>query len=107
MAQISKQFIKSKTLENRGNDKLALFEALQANGWHLEDNCLYSPRVGFRIEGDANVPRHMIERMYVRLKDELEKIPQSEPLTSDKQLHQNYINDMESGVNALKELLDS
>jgi hypothetical protein len=93
-------------LEYRGNDQLALFEALQANGWHLEDDCLYSPRVGFRIEGNAVAPRHLVERMYERLKTELEKLPQSEHLYSDKGLHQNFIKDLESAVNSLKNLLD-
>ncbi|HEX8246710.1 MAG TPA: hypothetical protein VF599_00880 [Pyrinomonadaceae bacterium] len=93
-------------MERRENDKLALFEALQAKGWHLEDNCLYSPNGGIiRLEGNSEVPRHMIEKMYERTKDVFEKMLESQPPTTDKALYENHIQDLETIIITLKEFL--
>ena len=94
-------------MENRGNENLAYFEALRARGWHLEDNCLYSPRIGIRIEGNAHLPRHMVETVYAKQKEILEKMRQSRFRDSEKELNENAIRDLESVVDALKDLLDS
>lgn len=94
-------------MENRENDSFALFEALQAKGWHLEDNCLYSPNGGaIRMEGNAYVPRHMIERTYERTKEMLDKMQLSPPWHLDATQYKNHLQDLESMVTVLKEFLD-
>ncbi len=94
-------------MENQGNEKLAYFEALQARGWHLEDNCLYSPNGGaIRLAGNAYVSRHMIERTYERTKEILDEMQQSPPWQLDAMQYKNHLQDLESVVTTLKEFLD-
>jgi hypothetical protein len=99
-------FYERKLLEHQEKDKIAFYKALKDRGWHLEDNRLYPPNGTFWIEGNADLPLHMIERMYKKTKDILEKIPQSEHLFSDKEFQNRVKEDMESEVTVLKELLD-
>lgn len=68
--------LREKLLELNGNDKIDLIKALQAKGLHLEDERLYPPRGTFWLEGNADLPRRMIERMYEKLKDTLDKMPE-------------------------------
>lgn len=94
-------------MENRGHENLAFSKALQAKGWHLEDDFLYSPNGGqFKLGGSTELPRHIVERMYEKMKDTLDKMPESEHLYRDKEQFHNWVKDMESLVSTLKELLD-
>ncbi len=94
-------------LEHKGNDKLALFEALQAKGWHLEDNCLYSPTGGaIQLQGNAYVQTDRVEGMYQRTKDILDEMLRYPPFHLDSRQYKNHIQDLESMVTTLKELLD-
>lgn len=89
------------------NDKLALFEALQAKGWHLEDDCLYSPSGGaIRMQGNADVPGHMVETAYRRTKGMLDELLRSPPQDLESEKYKNHIRDLEGVVAVLKEFLD-
>lgn len=95
-------------MEHQGSDVLALSEALQAKGWHLEDDILYSPNGGVIQLGGGNVDvaRHMVKRMHERTKDFLDKFKESPPSHFNSTQYKNHIEDMESVLTTLKEFLD-
>jgi hypothetical protein len=91
-------------LEHQENDQLALFEALQAKGWHLEDNCLYSPNGGaIQLQGNAYMQTDRVEVMYQRTKDILDDMLRYLPSSLNSRQYKNHIKDLESIVTTLKE----
>ncbi|MDQ3713214.1 MAG: hypothetical protein M3388_13480 [Acidobacteriota bacterium] len=50
-----------------------LHKILEDNGWHNEDNQVYPPHGTSWISGNDKLPIFMIERMYEKAKDTLQK----------------------------------
>ena len=88
-------------------DQIPLNTTLEEKGWLREGSRLYAPHKTFWTEGVNNeyVPRQILIRMFEKMKEALETMPQIEHLYADKEHFENWVKDTQSMVNTLEELL--
>lgn len=92
-------------MESQNQKEVSLFRALEAKGWFRESDCLYPPHKTFCIKGDDPTWHGALPRMYERFKAALEKMPQAKHLYPDSKRFEEWVEDMESFVGTLEELV--
>lgn len=84
----------------------SLFRALEANGWVWQGGRLYPPNRTFWFRG-AEFPRHVVPDLYMTMKAGLESMPGVKHLYPDQEQFEKWMEDTESLVAILAELVES
>jgi hypothetical protein len=93
-------------MESQDKKRVSLFRALEAKGWFWENDCLYPPNKTFWIRGDDPTWGRVLPKLYESMKSSLERMPEIEHLYHDKKKFQVWVEDTESLVTTLKELVE-
>jgi hypothetical protein len=92
-------------MKSQNHSDISLFRSLEAKGWFWENDCLYPPHKTFWFSGD-DLPPHRLPNLYMKMKSSLERMPEVKHLYPDKEQFEKWVEDTESLVNTLKELVE-
>jgi|SRR5215213_3412781 len=92
-------------MKSQNQSDTSLFRSLEAKGWSWENDCLYPPHKTFWFRGD-DLPSYRLPNLYMKMKYSLERMSEVKHLYPNKEQFEKWVEDMESLVDTLKELVE-